>query len=761
MAAVTAPVGVAETSSLQRIFKIQAQSKCPYWESLSPTVREACVNPDVSRTVGENTAFDPAGEIQKKWNNEVYPAVKDLLTDQLVWIYKYEKARIPYCFSLYMIGKAWDSTHPTIVTTCIRSKVAERITKLLRDKLARFRLGFSYLANSTHLTRPAGTLTFRPGGEKLIAAYLRYYGAEQEEREAEADHVSCGLPLFACDHAGRVLSYATSGGCLWVDNSCHFMTVSHVMCENLPQTEDSPTHLSTDMCDAWSDISSIPSDDEEYATDSGGSAAAVRDTMLLSDREYILKVRQIHSLQTSHVLSHPIDHDMDWAMFTSESLHDDLSTTFNCLTLPDGSTVVVQDIDSQGPQNKALLVTNGIAEEVNASSTKVGIFLPNSTGVIDAWPIEYKSCKTAPDSLISFTDKPSAPGQCGSWVLSPDGNLYGTLVLYAEGYGQSYILPITQTLNSMRTRNPEKDIRLVPGQRIQPNGRKTRDSANESCDSASTAALSTVPSPISNLKSSSCTNCRARHFKCDGAPECSRCKLESKPCIYVASRRGQRKPGRNVRYHIGSSDEEASDIINKMVVLEPTKEESQSLAKRRLMREAVESHARFQQRQSVLSGSDQISIVSDRPASIFSHTDAMSIHTSSTSASVWSENLSSRNLRFEPEVLEEPRGRDQTPMSIFADTSSHLPRQYTQPKISYAAKDSRARSRSRSRIRAQSTDSSQHVIRDRREEPAIDQEGLPPQAPKVWLESAESPLPRDLFPSPRRSKYYPTKSSHF
>lgn len=180
-----------------------------------------------------------------------------------------------------------------------------------------------------------------------------------------------------------------------MDNICHFMTVSHVMLEDLPWGEDGLPHISTNMCENWSDVSSISSDDGDCATDSGGTSGPVCDPMLLSDREYILRIRQIHSLQTSHILSHPFDWDMDWAMFTSD-LDNELSTTFNRLTLPNGSKAVVQDIDIHGPQGKALLVTNGKAEEVGASSTKVGIFLPNSAGVIDGWPIEYKSCKAVP-----------------------------------------------------------------------------------------------------------------------------------------------------------------------------------------------------------------------------------------------------------------------------------------------------------------------------------------------------------------------------
>jgi hypothetical protein len=37
-----------------------------------------------------------------------------------------------------------------------------------------------------------------------------------------------------------------------------------------------------------------------------------------------------------------------------------------------------------------------------------------------------------------------------------------------------------------------------------------------------------------------CTNCREKHLRCDGAPQCSRCKRTGAECVFVASRRGMR-----------------------------------------------------------------------------------------------------------------------------------------------------------------------------------------------------------------------------
>ncbi|PGH11195.1 hypothetical protein AJ79_05037 [Helicocarpus griseus UAMH5409] len=40
--------------------------------------------------------------------------------------------------------------------------------------------------------------------------------------------------------------------------------------------------------------------------------------------------------------------------------------------------------------------------------------------------------------------------------------------------------------------------------------------------------------------STTCTNCRERHLKCDGGPICSRCRADDRQCVFVVSRRGRR-----------------------------------------------------------------------------------------------------------------------------------------------------------------------------------------------------------------------------
>ncbi|KAK2795958.1 hypothetical protein FQN50_009663 [Emmonsiellopsis sp. PD_5] len=51
-----------------------------------------------------------------------------------------------------------------------------------------------------------------------------------------------------------------------------------------------------------------------------------------------------------------------------------------------------------------------------------------------------------------------------------------------------------------------------------------------------------LESPKSPKKrvSTTCTNCRERHLKCDGGPICSRCRADDRPCVFVISRRGRR-----------------------------------------------------------------------------------------------------------------------------------------------------------------------------------------------------------------------------
>ncbi|KKZ67742.1 hypothetical protein EMCG_06609 [[Emmonsia] crescens] len=40
--------------------------------------------------------------------------------------------------------------------------------------------------------------------------------------------------------------------------------------------------------------------------------------------------------------------------------------------------------------------------------------------------------------------------------------------------------------------------------------------------------------------STTCTNCRERHLKCDGGPVCSRCRADDRQCVFILSRRGRR-----------------------------------------------------------------------------------------------------------------------------------------------------------------------------------------------------------------------------
>ncbi|EEH36440.1 hypothetical protein PAAG_06858 [Paracoccidioides lutzii Pb01] len=57
--------------------------------------------------------------------------------------------------------------------------------------------------------------------------------------------------------------------------------------------------------------------------------------------------------------------------------------------------------------------------------------------------------------------------------------------------------------------------------------------------------------------STTCTNCRERHLKCDSGPVCSRCRVDGRQCIFILSRRGRRP---SVKHDTISNAAQLSDL---------------------------------------------------------------------------------------------------------------------------------------------------------------------------------------------------------
>lgn len=45
-----------------------------------------------------------------------------------------------------------------------------------------------------------------------------------------------------------------------------------------------------------------------------------------------------------------------------------------------------------------------------------------------------------------------------------------------------------------------------------------------------------------SFKPTACVACRDKHLKCDALRTCTRCAVQSIPCVYLKSRRGYRRP---------------------------------------------------------------------------------------------------------------------------------------------------------------------------------------------------------------------------
>src|ERR1700733_1093982 len=97
-----------------------------YWESLSDNERQESVNEHKSRILGGKIGWGYAGPLQKKWNEEVYPAISQIINHKENYekIFRKFNTRVIKPCSLYMIGdgrkththdRPWERAYPTIV----------------------------------------------------------------------------------------------------------------------------------------------------------------------------------------------------------------------------------------------------------------------------------------------------------------------------------------------------------------------------------------------------------------------------------------------------------------------------------------------------------------------------------------------------------------------------------------------------------------------------------------------------------------------
>ena len=124
-----------------------------FWDQLSAAERMRCRRTENPVNIDGRQAWDVCGILREKWNHMI-PIIQAHLNSRAAKIFKqHQGLQIEYGFWLYLIGSL-TNFRPNVVVSCMYLGIAERVLKVIREKLRCFtpRPGFAYLATSCRIT---------------------------------------------------------------------------------------------------------------------------------------------------------------------------------------------------------------------------------------------------------------------------------------------------------------------------------------------------------------------------------------------------------------------------------------------------------------------------------------------------------------------------------------------------------------------------------------------------------------------------------
>lgn len=379
-----------------------------YWDELSDAEKQGSIVRGISRPVAGKTAWNVAGELQRKWNNDTHLIAQDKLNCHKSKIHKSGESKVPWTYELWMVGQTEDRAHPTIVVTCSELKVAGRvINQLKRSKIKE--TGFHFLAHEGHISTNAGdvSLDSGTGGNNLCGA-----------------SVLVGSPPIT---SSSKLRKATIGGVIILDQTYYGMTVAHTFFNEVNSAEaDTPGNSGSgsasdndDDLDSGLDECTDSDDDSEgavrnmepeYPTASVVYAALTRKPFSEPDEEshseiqssdFLGNVCLVGSLPNTESTYIPtfingvsetsqwLYRTLDWALIR---IDDSRFWKCNRVPLPDGGCLFPSRVAPEDPSGVVLVAAGdtGLCE-TTVSGTRCGTFLPDANCVQDAWSFDLES----------------------------------------------------------------------------------------------------------------------------------------------------------------------------------------------------------------------------------------------------------------------------------------------------------------------------------------------------------------------------------
>lgn len=453
-----------------------------YWAKLDEIERHGCIDQTRSRPLGDKTAWNASGCLKDRWQIELYPAFKGIISEAGNYEKIYGKRfkffgrrrRHPICvLHLFMVGNDtnWRAARPTVVVACGDDQIASRTVNLISDieSIKSLKLGFSFLIHKEPVPYTAARGRFSP----TSASVTNLCGSSALFPPAES------IDDLYSEHCPR----ATIGGVLHLAASAYYgLTVAHAFYDDDYEDEDrSPIDSTCTAEDAQHGYSEEHNEDSDEGIpnipvhaaylencwsgkDQVGSQAFPTDSSKATHRNpsFLGYLNPRESLRPSAANEHNkedqlrICHDMDWALVR---IHDPQYWKPNTVSVSAEWALTPRFVSPKhSPPDGKVVVAAGPSGlyECFCSGIVCGIILPGSAVMQDAWYMESESCKIlSSPNIISdkHNNRQAGPGDCGAWVLNPEnGAVHAIVVATLRGCQFTYVLPAEDVFSSVMER---------------------------------------------------------------------------------------------------------------------------------------------------------------------------------------------------------------------------------------------------------------------------------------------------------------------
>ena len=349
-----------------------------FWDGLTAETKEQCVDRQSSRKLCDTVAFDAAGVMKDKWNDELYPEVKRMLNQRTAKVFGRAMTQLPYAIQLYMMQYETQLL-PSFVAVCYKIEVAQRIVKLVKQCLREQNIGLKYYAFRSLLTTSGGLDAGSPA--------LNY----------------CGKRI-RIDGPGKQMVYCTLGGCILLDDTPYGLTVAHPMStttEHIEQmslgfavkAKEELVHMSASEDGSEDDSVLDDSDTSDGADECEPIILATKPDLRNYTWDFVAPVPNHSRMSVSKLegnVSTQINPEDDWLLVALDNRGFQARNVDGRGHVP---TVVDPSVAELSENRKAYVWLRSDISPIETflPPTRGGLYIVSSSSVVDVWPCDFQT----------------------------------------------------------------------------------------------------------------------------------------------------------------------------------------------------------------------------------------------------------------------------------------------------------------------------------------------------------------------------------